>query len=678
MSGLARTLAVLSVLFLALLAAAPLRPYFAEWRGVQARYNRLARETGGVPVPIAVQQIWKPSLGIADRCVTCHLGMGTAVPIGVDPLFRAHPAIPHEPSEFGCTVCHGGQGRATTKDAAHGFVSHWDEHLLDGEHQTAGCGTCHREYPVASRAALAGGQQLIERLDCLSCHKIDGRGRGSAPDLTHVGLRGYQTGWHRSHLAERERQASGPWRESYGDIAAPDLAALDTWLRTRVGAPRIVEAQALAMERGCLGCHKVGGRGGDMGPALDEVGRRPVGDLRFAGVPGEQTLANYLKQHFIDPPGVVAGSLMPPLAASEAEADLLTSYALFLRSRPLPAEFMPKTRVRHELLREAPPALSGAQLFGAFCSGCHGPSGQGRTYGNLDVRFPAIGSADFLDVASDTFIERTLRSGRPGRRMPALGATGGSLSGADIASVIAHLRSLSPGAPTFAQVSGARADGALGAAIYAADCAACHGAAGEGTPLGPPLAAADRRLGAAAAYQAIAHGVAGTAMPAYTVYDAQALRSLMAHLDRLARERTSGARAAWRAGAGDASRGRAIYERSCAGCHGAEGEGKNGPALANAGFRQAATPDLIAVTVVRGRRGTLMPAFGRDGVGYSQLASSEVLDVSAFVARGLGAGAAGPPASGGTAAAGTREWAANTRGPGAGVRSTRRLEGARP
>lgn len=638
-SRLAGVLAGLSALLLVVLAAAPTRPYFAEWRQVQARYNKLAFETGGTPVPVAIQQIWKPTLAVADRCISCHLGMGANAPIAGDALFRAHPAIPHEPSEYGCTVCHGGQGRATSKDAAHGFASDWDEQLLDRQHHTAGCGTCHRDLPVASRAALAHGQQLVERHDCLSCHRADGRGRSTAPDLTSAGLRGYNRDWQRDHLVRHEREPSGPWRDSYGEIPSSDLPVIDTWLQTRVGAPRLVEAQALAFERGCLGCHKIGGRGGDEGPALDAVGRRPLGELRFAGVPGPHTLESYLRRHFIDPSGVVPGSLMPPLATSDAEADLLTSYVLFLRSRMLPPEYLPQARVRRELLHEAPPALSGSQLFGAFCAGCHGPDGRGRTYGNLDVRFPSIGSADVLDVVSDAFIDSTLRRGRPGRRMPALGATGGSLNETEIASVVAHVRQLTPPAPTLADVANARADARTGRAAYLADCAACHGAVGEGTPLGSPFRGTDRRPDAARTYGAIVGGVAGTAMPAYTVYDRNALRSLMAYVEGLTVASSPSVRTRWQAGSGDPSRGEAVYARSCSGCHGRRGEGRNGPALANAGFQQVATPEMIAATVVRGRRGTPMPAFGRDGVGYARLEATEVLDVAAFVARGLSTGA---------------------------------------
>jgi cytochrome c oxidase cbb3-type subunit III len=629
-SRLTAIFAVLSLVFVAVLASAPLRPYFAEWRDVQKRYNRLAAEAGMAPMAVGIKQIWKPALGAVDRCTTCHVGMGAAEPVPGDPLFRAHPPIPHDPVEYGCTVCHGGQGRATTRTSAHGFVAHWDDQLLDVAHQPAGCGTCHTEMPVTSREALRFGAHLVESLDCLSCHTMDGRGRGSGPDLTYVGLQGFGPDWHQMHLEERARDETGRWAASYGDISDPDEAAIDSFLRTRTGAPRVVDAQALALERGCLGCHRIGGRGGDEAPALDRAGLRAVSDLDFSNVPGERTLANYMRRHLADPPGIVPGSAMPPQAANVEEADLLTSYVLFLRGRSLPAEYLPPDRVRRELLGEPRPPLGGRQAYLAFCSGCHGPDGEGRQYGNVDVRFPRIGSADFLDVASDDFLTESVHRGRPGRRMPGLGA-GGSLSDAEVEAIVAHLRTLVPPPPDLAAVTMARTDREVGARLYRNDCATCHGDRGEGTSLGSPLAAPDSagRQSTRAAYDAIVTGTPGTAMPRYSQYDAGELGSLLAHLATL--PPVSEHRAAWRAGTGTAAEGEAIYGRVCAGCHGSEGEGKSGPALANTAFLAAATPEFIAATVVRGRAGTPMPAFGRDSVSYPRLSAGEVLDVTAFI-----------------------------------------------
>jgi mono/diheme cytochrome c family protein len=462
---------------------------------------------------------------------------------------------------------------------------------------------------------------------------MEQKGRGKASNLTYVGLKEYRADWHAWHLAERAKDTSGVWASSYGEINPDDVTTIDAYLNTRVGAPRVVEAQALAMERGCLGCHKVGGRGGDEGPALDVAGRKPIGDLKFDHVPGERTFVNYMRRHLFDPAGVVPGSQMPAQALTDEEVNLLTSYILFLRSRDLPAAFLPKDRLRREVLKEKPMPLSGEQLFGAYCSACHGRHGEGKNYGSIDVRFPAIGGSDFLDVATDAFIESTLKTGRPGRKMPAVGPPGGSLSQEEVSSLVVYLRTLQRQPPSLAAVDQAASDHNVGERTYKNDCATCHGSAGEGTPLGSPLATADSRVRGkrAETYQALTRGVPKTAMPGYTGYDAATLRSLLDYL--VAFPAIPGSRASWRLGAGNAAFGKDLYLRNCAGCHGEQGAGKLGPALANTGFLQAATTEYIAATIVRGRAGTPMPAFGRDSVSYLRLSPSEILDTAAFIMK---------------------------------------------
>ena len=632
---LLQVLAVLTLVFVAVLASAPVRPYLSEWRGVQQRYNNAAVSSGRARVAIGVKQIWKPALGVVDRCTTCHLGMaGAADPIPADRLFGAHPPIPHDPREFGCTVCHGGQGRATTQAAAHGFVSHWDEQILDRSQLGAGCATCHDQFPTAPRATLAAGRRLVDQFDCLSCHRLDGRGRGDAPELTYVGLKGFAADWYRSHLSKHEAGASAQWRSSFGPVAPADLAVIGQLLATRVGAPALVEARALAAERGCLGCHKLGGVGGDEGPPLDAVGRKAAGDLNFTRVRGARTFTNYMREHLVDPAGVFPGSTMLAQEYTPDDLELLLNWVLSLRTRDVPAAFLPKDRVRRQILNLAPPPRSAEENFSAYCSACHGPRGEGRSYGSSEARFPAIGSADFLNVATDQFIAGTLATGRPNRRMPAMGAPGGALDEAAVQGVVSLLRTRLGAAPELASLNAFAADPVLGARVYHDDCAACHGEHGEGSALGSPLAAADRPLSTDAAYAAVVHGVTGTAMPAYGDRSQASLSAVLRFITAL--PRTSAMRASWSVGAGSPDRGADLYERNCKGCHGPSGEGKVGPALGNPAFLQAATAPYIAATVVRGRAGTPMPSFGRDNVGYARLTGIDVLDLTAFIRERLG------------------------------------------
>jgi mono/diheme cytochrome c family protein len=136
-------------------------------------------------------------------------------------------------------------------------------------------------------------------------------------------------------------------------------------------------------------------------------------------------------------------------------------------------------------------------------------------------------------------------------------------------------------------------------------------------------------------------------MPAYTAYTTDQYGALVALVASF--PPVPGSRATWRPETGSRAAGAEVFARTCAGCHGPAGEGKLGPALANPGFQQAATPEYVAATVVRGRRGTPMPAFGRDNVNYPRLSAREIADVAAFVTGGLGprpTAARGPSADG--------------------------------
>lgn len=296
---------------------------------------------------------------------------------------------------------------------------------------------------------------------------------------------------------------------------------------------------------------------------------------------------------------------------------------------------MPRDRVRRNILGESRRTLSAQQNFGAFCAACHGTRGEGMTYGSSEARFPAIGTADFLDVASDDFIARTLTTGRPNRRMPAFAAAGGALDATDVERLIVYLREQLGPAPALRDLNAQPPDPMLGERTYRDDCAACHGVAGEGTPLGSPLAAADRPLTLERAYEATVRGVPQTAMPAYRARPPAALAAVLRYIQTL--PRTAANRAAWTSGVeGSPEAGEALYARICIGCHGPNGEGKVGPALANPAFQQAASPEFIAATIVRGRAGTPMPSFGRDSVSYARLTATEVLDLTAFIRERLG------------------------------------------
>ncbi|HZR82508.1 MAG TPA: c-type cytochrome [Candidatus Binatia bacterium] len=498
-----------------------------DWRRIQRDYRaRLAPEKAA-NFDVQLRQVYVPSLRATDRCITCHVGMAPGEQgIPGDPLFGPHRDVAHDPADFGCVVCHGGQGRATETADAHGAVAHWPEPMLSRRQAWAGCGSCHTHVAVPRRAELERGLALIERNDCLACHVLDRRGGtprpGSAavaaPDLSRVGATGFDAAWYERHLAKHAAATSGPWRTSFGAIAPADRAAIDALLASRVGAPELVSAKAEFHELGCRGCHKVAGVGGDDGPDLTRVGDKDPGQLDFRPVPGDHTLAAWLAEHFRSPASVVPGSRMPTLGLDERQIDALTFYMLSLRRSDQPEAYWPKDRIRAERFGEREFSSDGATLWGTFCAACHGPSGEGMRYPGAPA-FPAVGNPDFLAIASDRFLRETITHGRPGRRMPAWGEGEGGLRAGEIDAVIGHVRSLGGGVVGPEEEEPLRwADGdpSDGARLYAQACASCHGERGEGKE-GPALA--NPRLLAAASdtylVETIRRGRRGTSMAAF-------------------------------------------------------------------------------------------------------------------------------------------------------------------
>ena len=628
LTRLLRILAVLSLLLLAALAIAPARAHFTEWRAAQRQYNQLARAQHGTPVAIGIKQIWTPELEVTDRCGSCHLAQAdAAAPLTGRPLFAAHPPIPHSPRQFGCTVCHGGQGRATSKKAAHGQVQHWEEPLLARGYEQAGCGTCHSGLKVGPAKLVDKGRALVAETKCATCHAA---GNG-APNLSAVGLHGFRPDWHAKHVELSGAAQAGVWTKGFVPLADEEAAAVTEYLRTQIGAPHLMAAKAFAYRRGCRGCHRIDGVGGDDGPDLSNEGARRVAELDFSSVPGARTLPGWLKAHFLDPPHVVPGSQMPKLGFTTDEADQLTLFMLSLRTRPVPENLAPRDRVRALRLGERDFATDGESLFGVFCAACHGPRGEGRRFPTLASTFPAIGEPEFLAIVSDDFLRKTLMNGRPGRRMPAWGTKDGGLRPEEIDALIGYLRSLQPVVPTADAVNAAPIDRQKGDALFAQKCSPCHGEGGQGSAVAPPLAARDNPVthDDSRIYGTLSVGVAGSAMGSFRNLDAASLHSLIATVKAL--PPVDAVRATWAPRKGDAQRGADGFARYCATCHGNRGEGKEGPALANPAFQASATDGYLTATILRGRGATKMPHFGTAAADHPKLSPDEVVDIIAFV-----------------------------------------------
>jgi cytochrome c2 len=148
----------------------------------------------------SLKQINVSSANIVDRCETCHLGVREPLTIKASDLapdgpnkkpdewakaFVSHPSKElltiHSPDKFGCSSCHGGNGRATTSvEKAHGQNKFWLHPLYGRQNMEAGCQQCHTADRVLQDApALTLGKDLFQNRGCVGCHRSEGFDRES-------------------------------------------------------------------------------------------------------------------------------------------------------------------------------------------------------------------------------------------------------------------------------------------------------------------------------------------------------------------------------------------------------------------------------------------------------------------------------------------------------------------
>jgi cytochrome c551/c552 len=143
-----------------------------------------------------IKQIHVAEGDLVDRCESCHLGIRE--PLTIKPInlrnedreiddrskaFASHPNPDllkvHDPERFGCSVCHGGNGRGTVSvERAHGRYKHWLWPLYYKENTQAGCNQCHKADRVTQMATvLNDGKQLFQVRGCTGCHRYEGYDR---------------------------------------------------------------------------------------------------------------------------------------------------------------------------------------------------------------------------------------------------------------------------------------------------------------------------------------------------------------------------------------------------------------------------------------------------------------------------------------------------------------------
>ncbi|MBI3838671.1 MAG: c-type cytochrome, partial [Planctomycetia bacterium] len=186
-----------------------------------------------------------------------------------------------------------------------------------------------------------GFGDLQRRYRCLSCHSIRESGDRRASDLTYEGSRvNRQWLYHylntpysmRRTLAIAMPNFHFKDEESHFMADYMSTVFVDTqlgagWERERHHA-NARPGQALFDAKGCIACHQVHGKGGDVGPSLTtQVPEFPQGTWV-----GDKLKGDWIYQWLHNPQALVPDTLEPNLGLSDQECLDLTAYLLTLKN----------------------------------------------------------------------------------------------------------------------------------------------------------------------------------------------------------------------------------------------------------------------------------------------------------------------------------------------------------
>ena len=501
-----------------------------------------------------------------DRCTTCHIAADDprfatyAEPLKTHPYTKAMGDVEkngkwerrHKFSEFGCTVCHDGQGRGLEPEYSHGKDEFWPDPLLGyttqenwrkdfvpklkgKEYMQAICAQCHTEIAFPGTPLVTKGRELFFASNCYGCHRIEGLSDGTiGPDLSDVGKK-----WKLDYLWGRIADPKSILATSIMPkfhLKEEDIKALVVFLKSRKGrnfaeteiqrfkvkltggaelvqatikpveirpAEMVKQGEKLVLDRACTACHKLGDRDGGIAPDLSSEGLLKDSDWLFA--------------HFKNPKSTMADSIMPAFRFTDDEFKAMTAYLLTLKGAPAPA--------------------TGEAIYKALCLRCHGEKGdgQGPIAEHLDPYPRDLTKAGFMNSKPEARLVNSIRNGVAGTSMPAWGKL---LNEEQAKAVLGHVqttftkeprRELKPHAsPERNPVATSAESVARGEALFVNRCAGCHGRKADGKgpnsldiqPKPRNLRNAffvnsvdDKRL-----FDSIEYGVQGTAMPPWIDY----------------------------------------------------------------------------------------------------------------------------------------------------------------
>jgi mono/diheme cytochrome c family protein len=350
---------------------------------------------------------------------------------------------------------------------------------------------------------VAKGKALFAVSRCISCHTVEGKGNGSAPELSTVASRA-TPGWLIAFIRDphafnpRTRMPQFNFSEAdvrnvvaYMEAEFKDFdAPKDVLDPIRVNQTLAEKGKTLFRQKGCFACHAPGAEVDRLGPALDGIGDKRPASLEFGKRTDiAHTLPDWLEAKVQKPGSFQDGLRMPTFALSPKETRAVVTALLSLGAKPVPHAYRSMPSTRPSLI---PGGAVGALMDKYRCLSCHqiGDRGGDTSTAPLTAEGSKVKQDWLVNYLTLSFTIRPILTDR----MPVFQMTKDQASQMALAFETFYLDPTIPEDPFLGQTSSAN-DPIEGKRIYdTLGCRACHILGAGGGYYGPPLSEAGSRL----------------------------------------------------------------------------------------------------------------------------------------------------------------------------------------
>jgi mono/diheme cytochrome c family protein len=310
-------------------------------------------------------------------------------------------------NEFGCAMCHRGQGAATAVEEAHRSTREWEQPYYPR-------GMSNRPVDSAIRCVdrapqLNLGRKLLARYGCVVCHALKTPGGAGItatdepPPLTHVAektSREWIYVWLKNPQAYSVSATMADFKlsdEDARDISAflmsqstPSGSAVAA--TTRAAAAEAQEGASVYGEAFCASCHAVQNAaglmlGGDIGPELTRVGSKVKTEWLYPWLRNPKTYATH--------------TAMPRYRFSEKQLGLLVGFLQAKTDSDLLANAHPEAVTKEQVTHGK------ALVNERGCASCHEINGVHRP-DNFAPDLSAVGSRSLSKLVFVPSVAQTL------------------------------------------------------------------------------------------------------------------------------------------------------------------------------------------------------------------------------------------------------------------------------